>query len=230
MLEPGGVGGVACDGHVHVLLPHDGNAFRHAVGAVAVHLGAKSLRIGNPLDFLHFVGIGIVLGLYESEAVDTGDDLRGILSKTVQDDAQRFLADLVGLLRDTDSALCGCKGLMSCQEAEAVRVLLQKHFAQIAMAQAYLTGIGNGSGDTECLKALSDGGGGIRGLAAALLDSDGSAHRICPTCVLEADRLNLLHLLIYIQASVLGNLLCLFDRGDAIAVQYFRNFSNTSFI
>ena len=37
---------------------------------------------------------------------------------------------------------------MPCQEAEAVGLFFQKHLAQVAVAKAYLTGIGNGSGNT----------------------------------------------------------------------------------
>ena len=119
---------------------------------------------------------------------------------------------------------------MSCQEAEAVGILFQQHLAQIAVAQAYLTGIRNGAGDTECLQALADGGCGFCGLAAALLDGDGSAYGVSPACVLEADGLNLLHLLVYVKSCVLGDLLRFFDRGDAVALQYFRDFINASFI
>ena len=119
---------------------------------------------------------------------------------------------------------------MSCKEAEAVRVLLQKHLAQIAVAKAHLSGVRHGAGNTECLKPLSDCGSGVCSLAAALLDGDSRTYRIGPACVLEADGLNLLNLLIYVKAGILGDLLRFFDRGDAIAVQYFRNFSNTSLI
>ncbi|MBR5219771.1 MAG: aminoacyl-tRNA hydrolase [Clostridia bacterium] len=49
MLEAGGVGGIARDGHVGVLMPHDGHALAHVVRAVAVDLravagGVRGLR------------------------------------------------------------------------------------------------------------------------------------------------------------------------------------------
>ena len=71
--------------------------------------------------------------------LDTCDDLSSVLSKTVQDNAQRFLTNLVCLGSDTDSALSGCKGLMACQEAEALGVLFQKHLSKVSMSQTYLT-------------------------------------------------------------------------------------------
>ena len=230
MLESGRIGGVTGNGNVHILFPHNGNAFRNTVGSIAVYFGTKSLGIRNSLQFLYLIGIRIILCLHKSETVYTGNDLCRILSKSVQDYAKRFLANLVSLLRNTDSALCSCKRLMSCQEAEAVGLLFQKHFAKIAMSQSYLTGVGNGSRNTECLKSFSDSGSGVCSLAAVFLDGNSSANRISPARVLKTDGLNLLHLLIYVKAGIFGNLLCFFDRGDTIAVQYFGNFINTSFI
>src|SRR5699024_3391266 len=83
MLETGGVGGVSGDGNVYVLFPHDGNAFRNAVGAVAVYLRAKAVRVGFAEYFLYLIGVGIVLGLDISKSVDSGDDLSRVLSKSV---------------------------------------------------------------------------------------------------------------------------------------------------
>jgi hypothetical protein len=56
------------------------------------------------------------------EAVDAADDLRSILAEAVQDDAELVLADLVGRLRDADSALCSSEGLVAGEEAEAAGV------------------------------------------------------------------------------------------------------------
>ena len=119
---------------------------------------------------------------------------------------------------------------MPCQEAEAVGLFFQKHLAQVAVAKAYLTGIGNGSGNTECLKALSDGSRCICSLAAPLFDGNSGAYGISPACVLKADGLDLLHLLVYVKPCVFGNLLSFFDRRNTIALQNFRDFINTSFI
>ena len=119
---------------------------------------------------------------------------------------------------------------MPCQEAEAVRILLQKHFAQISMTKTHLTGIRNGAGNTKCLKPLADCRSCLGRLAAVLLDSDSRAYGISPARVFKADGLNLLNLIVYVKTCVLCDLLRFFDRGDAIAVQHSRNFINTSFI
>ena len=87
------------------------------------------------------------------------------------------------------------------------------------MAKTYLTGICNGTRDTECLKSLTDRCCCVRCLSAVLLDCDCCTCNVCPACILEADRLNALDLIVYIKTSILCNLLCLFKRSDTIAVQ-----------
>ena len=86
-------------------------------------------------------------------AVVTGaaGTLCSIFSKTVQDNTKRFFTNFVCFLSDTDSTFCCCEGLMSRQETETVSILFQQHLAQVTMAKTYLTGICNGTGDTECL-------------------------------------------------------------------------------
>ena len=86
------------------------------------------------------------------------------------------------------------------------------------MAKANLSLISNRSGDTERLKSLADGGGSVRGPAAALLDRDSGAYGISPAGIFKADGLDLLYLVIYVQSGILGDLLRLFDVRDAIAV------------
>src|SRR5699024_7219487 len=156
MLETCGVGGVTGDGNVNALFPHDGNAFLNAVRAVAVNLRAESFGVCLAEYFFYFVGVGIVLCLNICKSVDTGNDLCGVFAKSVQDNAERFLTNLVRLLSDTDSALCRCKGLMACQEAEALCLFFQKHLTQVAVSKAYFTGISNGSRNTESLKTFTD--------------------------------------------------------------------------
>ena len=230
MLETGGVRGVSGDGYVYVLLPHDGYALAHVVGAVAVYLGTGAVGVSLAEYLLQLAGEVVVLGLYVCKAVDTGDDLRSVLSKTIQDYAQRFLANLVCLGSDSDSALSGCEGLVACQEAEALGVLLQEHLSKVSMSQTYLTLVSYRTRDTESLQALSDGGGSVGSLAAALLDGDSRAGDVSPACVLKADRLNALDLVVYVQSGVLCNLLCFLERSNAIAVQNLIDFVNSSFI
>ena len=106
MLETCGVGRVTCDGYVDAFLVHDGNAFAYIVGAVAVNLGTKSVRVSDSLHFLQFACIVIIIGLYVCESVDSGNNLRSILSKSVQDHAEWFLTYLVRLLCDTNRTFC----------------------------------------------------------------------------------------------------------------------------
>ncbi len=230
MLESCGVRGVTGNGYIHVLFPHDCHSLGNGVSAVAVYFGTKALGIRRSAYFLHFVSIRIVLGLYKGKAVDTGNDLCSIFSKTVQDNTKRFLADFIRFLCDTDGTLCGCKGLMTCQKCKAVRLLFKEHLAKITMTKANLTSIGHGAGNTECLQALTNRCSSVSRLLAVLLDCDSRAYGICPACVLKTNRLDLLHLLIYIQAGVFCDFLSFFDRRNAIAAQYGIDFINSSFI
>ena len=88
MLEAGRVGGVAGDGDVDAFLVHDGNALADVVSAVAADVGALALGVADLADDLQLAGVVVELGLDIGEAVDTGDDLGGVLAKAVQDDAQ----------------------------------------------------------------------------------------------------------------------------------------------
>ena len=63
MLEPGGVGGVAGDGHVHALGVHDGHALADVVGAVAADIGPLALGIANLPNHLQLAGVIVKLGL-----------------------------------------------------------------------------------------------------------------------------------------------------------------------
>ncbi len=181
-------------------------------------------------DLLNRVGVRIVLGLHMGETVDTGNDLGSVLAETVEDNAERLLANLVRLLGDTDRALSSRERLVTCKECEAVRLLLEEHLAEVTVSKTDLTGVGNGARDTESLKALTDRCSSVGSLAAVLLDRDRSAYGVSPASVLKADRLNLLNLIVNVQAGVLRDLLRLFDGGDAIAVQYGIDLVNSSFV
>ena len=75
MLEADGVGGVAGDGALNVLLLHNSNAFHNVVCAVALDGCALTLGEGDLLDDGQGLGGDIVLGLHIGEAVDTGNDV-----------------------------------------------------------------------------------------------------------------------------------------------------------
>ena len=113
VLEAGGVGGVAGDGHVNALVLHDGHALKHVVGTVALHRGALAVGEGPGLLYLQLAGKEVVVGLYIGEAVDAGDYVGRVLAKAVEDYAQGLLAGTVGGLGDADSALGGGKALVA---------------------------------------------------------------------------------------------------------------------
>ena len=117
---------------------HDRNTFLYVICAVAFHRSTESGRIRLLINNVQLCLLVIIFCLNISKSVDTGNDLCRILAEAVQDDAERFLADFIRLLRDTDSALSCCEGLMSCQEAETLCLFLQKHLAQVAVSQTYL--------------------------------------------------------------------------------------------
>ena len=119
---------------------------------------------------------------------------------------------------------------MTCQEAEALSLLFQKHLAKVSVSKTYLTGICNRSRDTEGLKTLTDSSCSVSSLTAALLDCDCCTNGVSPASILKTDRLDTLDLSIYIQSCILCNLLCLFDRSDTIAIQNRIDLVNTSLI
>ena len=216
VLEPGGVGGVAGDGHVHALQVHDGHALADVVRAVAAHVGTLALAVADLLDHVHLAGGVVKLGLHVGEAVDAADDLGGVLAQAVEDDPQGLLTGLVGVLDDADGALGGGEGLVARQEGEALALVAQEHGAQVAVAQAHLAVVGNRAVDAEGLEALADGGGGLGGGLHVLLQGDGRAHHVGPAGVLKADGLDALDDLIGVEALGLADLPALLDALDAV--------------
>ena len=57
VLEAGGVGGVAGDGHIHALVVHDGHALADVIRAVAADIGALRLGVADLPDDLQLAGI-----------------------------------------------------------------------------------------------------------------------------------------------------------------------------
>ena len=62
---------------------HDCNALTHIVGTVAANLCALSVGICRLFYNGNLAGIVVKLGLHIGKAVDSGDDLRCVLTKTV---------------------------------------------------------------------------------------------------------------------------------------------------
>ena len=105
---------------------------------------------------------------------------------------------------------------MTREEAEALGLLREEHFAEVAVAEADLSVIGDGAGDAEGLEADADGGSSVGSLGAAALDSDGAADGVSPDGVLKADGLGLSHYLVAIDALSKSDFFAFFDGRDAV--------------
>ena len=139
MLETCRVRRVTCDGNVNALFPHDRNTLADIVRSVAVYFGTKAVRVSCSGNFFEFSCIVVIICLNISKSIDSGNDLCSVLSKTVQNNAERFLTNLVRLLSDTDRALCSRKRLVACKECEAVCLLLEEHLSEVTMSKTYFT-------------------------------------------------------------------------------------------
>ena len=230
VLEARRVGGVTGDRDVDVLVPHDGNALADVVGAVAVDGGAGTIGVGDGLDDLELAREVVELGLHVGEAVDAGDDLRSVLAEAVQDNAQRGLAGLIRIADDADGAFRSRKGLVTCQECEALGLLAQQHCAEVAVAEADLAVFGDGAGDAEGLETDADSGGGVRSLDSAALYCDGAADGVCPNSVIEADGLGTSDDLVAVDALCKSYIFALLDGGNAVLSENGIYFVNSSLI
>ena len=230
VLEPGGVGGVAGDGHVHALVVHDGHALPDVVGAVAADVGPLALGVADLPDDLQLSGVVVELGLNIGEAIDAADDLGGVLAQTVEDDPQGLLPGLVGVADDADGALGGGEGLVAGQEGEALGLVPQQHGAQVAVAQAHLPVLGNRTGDAEGLEAHTDALGGLGGGLDALLQSDGRAHAVGPAGILKADGLDALDDVVGVEAGGLADVAALLHAGNSVLRQDGIDLVDSSFV
>ena len=230
VLEPGGVGGVAGDGHIHALVVHDGHALANVITAVAADSSPLAIGIGHLPEGLQLAGVVVKLGLDIGEAVDTADDLGGVLAQTVQDHPQGLLPGLVGVADDTDGALGGGEGLVARQEGEALGLIPQQHSAQIAVAQTHLAVLSHRARDAEGLEADADGLGGLGSGLNILLQCDGRADTVGPAGVFKADGLDALHDLIGIKAGSLADLPALLHAGDSVLRQDGIDFLDSSLV
>ena len=148
MLESGGVGGVTGDGNAYVFLSHDSNAFRYAIGAVALNLCSVTGGVNGFLNDLYFLGVGIKLGLNVCKTVDSRNDHSGVLAKTVEDYTQGLNSYLVCVEGDLDRTFSSGEGLVTCEEAEALCLFGKKHRAEVTVTKTNLTVFCNRAGDT----------------------------------------------------------------------------------
>ena len=119
---------------------------------------------------------------------------------------------------------------MSCEEAEALGLLREKHLAEVSVSETDLAVLGNRAGNAECLKSDTDSGSSVGSLGAALLDSDSAAYGVSPYSVLKADRLGLSYDLVAVDSLSKGYIPALFNRGNAVFGENGIDFVNSSFI
>ena len=101
---------------------------------------------------------------------------------------------------------------------------MQQHGAQVAMAQADMTLLGNGAGHGEGFQALADGGGAVGGALQAALDSDGGAQGVSPDSVIKADGLNAANDLVAVDALGKEHFVAGVQRLEAVGFQALVNF------
>ena len=171
MLESRGIGGVARDGNVHVLVSHDGDAFVDVVAAVALDLGAVAVRIRRFLDDIQLARVIIVLGLHIGEAVDPRNDESRVLAETVQNDFKRGLSDLVRRFGDTDGAFRRRERFVPREKTETFGFFGKEHRREVAVAETDLALIRDRTGNTETLQADAERRRRVRSLGAALFEA-----------------------------------------------------------
>ena len=130
-------------------MPHNCNALADIVSAIALHLRPRTVAVGDFTDNLKFSCEIVELGLDVCESVDAGDNLCGVLSETVQDAAERLLADLVCLCGDFDCALCCCELLVAFEECEALCLLAEEHRCEVSVSETNLAVVSDGTRDAE---------------------------------------------------------------------------------
>ena len=228
MLEAGGVGGVACDGHIHAFAPHDGYAFAHVVRAIAVHFRTGTVGIRLVAHFFQFTGEVVKFRLHIGEAVDAGNNHGSVLAQAVQDDAQGIFAYFVCHFSDFDSAFSCGEGFVSCQEGKALRLFAEEACGEVAVPESYFAVVCHGTGDAECLQAFANGFSSVGSVLATFLEGNGSPYDVCPFGVLETDVLGLLAFQIRVDAVRGADGFSLFDGGNAVCVQYFIDLLDTA--
>ena len=219
MLEARRVRGVTSNGNANVLELHDRDTLGDIVSAVAVDGSARTLGERLLLDNLDLLGVVVERRLHIGEAVDARNDVRSVLAETVEDNAEIRLADLVGVKSDLDGAFSSSERLVASEECEALRGVIEKHRAEVAVAAADLTVLSHRASNAECLETNADFSGSVLGLRAALLDSHSRTDGVGPLGVLEANRLGFLYDLVGVDSGLVADLLALEDRLDAVGLE-----------
>ena len=117
---------------------------------------------------------------------------------------------------------------MTCEEAEALRLLGEEHLSEVAVAEADLAVFGDGAGDAEGLETDADSGGGVRSLDSAALYCDGAADGVCPNSVIEADGLGTSDDLVAVDALSEEHLVASVQRLQTVSLQACLDFRHTA--
>src|SRR5574344_686799 len=223
MLETGRIGRVTSYGNIYIFLPHDGYTFTYIVSAIALNLGTRSIRISYLLSNCKFAGEIVKIGLYIGKAIDTADNLCGILVQTVQDTTKRILTNLVRHFSNLDGAFSSSKRLVTSQECKALSLLTKQTGCQVTMTQTYFTILCYRSRNTERLQTYTNSLSAVSCSLAALLQSDSSTNNISPLGILKADALSLLASFIRIQAELVANCVSLFNIFNTVSIKSSKN-------
>ncbi|MPN28306.1 hypothetical protein SDC9_175747 [bioreactor metagenome] len=109
MLKPGRVGRVAGDRHVNSFMDHYGYTLTDVVRSEAADFRLFSGRKRTLLYDLKLASVVVIFRLYQGKPVDAGNYMRGIFSKSVENDSQRFFSYLIGGFGYAYSSLRGGK-------------------------------------------------------------------------------------------------------------------------
>src|SRR5699024_162044 len=101
---------------------------------------------------------------------------------------------------------------------------------QVAVAQADMALLGDGTGNGEGLQALADGGGAVGGALQAALDGDGGAQGVGPDGVVKADGLNAADDLVAVDALGKEQLVAGVQRFEAIGFQALVDFGHPALL
>ena len=200
-------------------MPHNCNALTNVVCTIALHLGTRTIAVGDFAHYLKFAGVVVELGLYVSESVDAGDNLRSVLSETVKDATERLLANFVCLCSNLDCSLGSSKRLVSCEECEAFCLLAKKHCSEVSVTKTNLAVVSYRTRDAECLETETDCLSSLSSVLATFLESDCRADNISPLRVLEADWLGVFAGLVRIETVLVAERVGLFNILYAVFVE-----------
>ena len=211
-------------------MPHDCHALAYVVRAVAANLCLFSVGKRCFVYDFQFSRAVIVLCLHVSKAVYTGDDVRRVLSETVENDAERLFAHFVGGARYAYGAFGGGKAFVSREEGKALRFLREQHFAEVAVAETHLTLVRHGAGNAERLQPYSYVGGGVRCRLCAFFERYGAAEGISPHRVFKGNRLNAFYYGIHVYAVLFADGFRLLNVFETVFAQHAVYFVYSSFI